>query len=304
MMTRLASRYLVVITCLLVACRGDNRRTADSTRTLAPVFPAAPGENSNWNAEVGPLMIAAMNGSTDSVIVVLPYATDSTIESLQGIGPPISGMTFDLFGRNGKVASSVATSPLPQTDTTRDCYSWPPAKLQSNTGNWQIGFLSGRAQAIPLDSIETLSSRDSASLAVSITQTAATLSVADPTFRGLPFRVRSAYTFQLDTVDVMIADVVRTVNEEAKPRVEHLLIFGERPHNTSGKFDVSYFTRNAGAEDTTPVTEVLGAIKVGRAGRPIVIVNVQYDDGGKFGFVERTSSGRWSATWRSAYTDC
>jgi hypothetical protein len=288
---------------LFVACRGGDSRTADSTRTLAPVFPAAPGENTNWNADAGPLMIAATDGSADSTVVVLPYVTDSTIGSLQGVGPPISGMTFDLFGRSGKISSSVAASPLPQTDTTRDCYSWPIARLQSNAGTWQVGFLSGRAQPIPLDSIEALSGGDSALLAASITQAAATLPTVDPTFRGLPFRVRSAYTFQLDTMDVVVADVVRTVNEEAKPRVEHLLIFGERPHNANEKFDVSYFTRNAGPEDTTPVTEVLGAIRVGR-GRPIVIVNVEYDDGGKFGFIERSTSGKWNATWRSAYTDC
>lgn len=304
MMPRLASCWWLAVVCLLVACRGGDRRSADSTRTLAPVFPAAPGQNLNWNADAGPLMIAAMNGSTDSVMVVLPYVTDSTIEALQGVAPPIAGMTFDLFGRSGRVSSSVAASPLPLTDTTRDCFSWPAARLQSNPGGWQFGFSSGRVQAIPLDSIEALSSRDSALLAVSITQTAATLTAADPTFRGLPFRVRSAYTFQLDTVEVVIADVVRTVNEEAKPRVEHLLILGERLRNTDAKFDARYFTRSAGPEDTTPVTEVLGAIKVGAAGRPIVIVNVQYDDGGKFEFVERIISGKWNATWKSAYTDC
>src|SRR5580765_3340034 len=134
MMARLASRGWLVVVSLLVACKGGDRRSADSTRTLAPVFPAAPGENSNWNADAGPLMIAAMNGSTDSVMVVLPYATDSTIEALQGVEPPISGMTFDLFGRSGKISSSVGASPLPLTDTTRDCFSWPAAKLQSNPG--------------------------------------------------------------------------------------------------------------------------------------------------------------------------
>jgi hypothetical protein len=105
-------------------------------------------------------------------------------------------------------------------------------------------------------------------------------------------------------MEVVVADIVRSVNEEAKPRVEHLLIFGERAHGSNGKFDVSYFSRNAGAEDSTPVTEVLGAIKVGSARKPIVVVNVQFDEGGKFGFIERSPLGKWSATWRSAYTDC
>jgi len=250
-------------------------------------------------------MIAAVNGSVDSTMVILPYATDSTIDSLQSEAAPITGMRFDLFGRSGKVASDVGALSLPSTDTTRDCYSWPAARLQSTFGPWQFGFAAGRAQAIPLDSIETLSSRDSSSLAASVTRSAATLpGTIDPAFKGLPFRVRSAYTFRLDTMDVVVADVVRSVNEEAKPLVEHLLIFGERPHGSNEEFNVSYFSRNAGAEDSTPVTEVLGVVRIGAARRPVVIVNVQYDEGGKFGFIERSSSGKWTATWRSAYTDC
>jgi len=306
MTARLCSCWLIAFTCLVPACRGRDRQTADSTRALPAVYPSGPGENTNWNAEAGPLMIAAAGGSLDSVNVVLPYATDSTIESLQGIGPPTSGVTFDLFGRGGKIASSLRVVPISQIDTTQECYSWPAARLQSTPGNWQVGFATGHAQPIALDSIEAMSSRDSAGLAAAVTQAAATLSTTgrDPTFRGLPFRVRSAYTFQLDTNQVVIADVVRTVNEEAKPRVEHLLIVGERALGTNGKFDVSYFTRNAGPEDSTPVTAILSVVALGSAHRPAIVVNVEYDDGGKFGFVERDAQGKWQATWRSAYTDC
>ena len=146
-------------------------------------------------------------------------------------------------------------------------------------------------------------SADSAALAVALAQTVATLPVAvDPTFRGLPFRVRSAYKFSLDTVDVVIADVVRAVNEEANPRVEHLLIFGERPHGASRKFNVSYYTRTAGAEESTQATEMLAVVRI--ANRPAVVVNVEYDEGGKLGLVERTAPGEWRLTWNSAYTDC
>jgi len=140
---------------------------------------------------------------------------------------------------------------------------------------------------------------------VALAQTAATLPVAsDPTFRGLPFRVRSAYRFQLDTVDVVIADVVRTVNEEANPRVEHLLIIGERHHGASGKFDVGYYSRNAGPEESTQATEVLTAVRLSAEKRPAVALSIEYDEGGKLGLVERTAPGEWRVTWKSAYTDC
>jgi hypothetical protein len=178
-------------------------------------------------------------------------------------------------------------------------------RVQSPRANWQVGFVSGRVQPIALDSIEIMSAGDSSALAVSLAQTAATLPAAsDPTFRGLPFRVRSAYRFRLDTVDIVIADVVRTVNEEANPRVEHLLIVGEKPHGASGKFDVGYSNRTAGPEESTQATEILTAVRIGAERRPAIVISIEYDEGGKLGLIERTAPGEWRATWNSAYTDC
>jgi len=251
-------------------------------------------------------MIVSVGGSGDSVAVVLPEATDSTIAALQDSSPPLSGLTFDLFARSGKVGSPVAALSIPRTVTTKqDCYSWPLAKLKSSHANWRVGFVSGHVHSISLDSIDAMPSADSAALAVSLAQTAATLPItADPTFKGLPFRVRSAYTFRLDSIDVVIADVVRSVNEEANPRLEHLLIVGERAAGSTGRFKVGYYNRTAGAEESTQATEILAAVLIGSTRRPAVVVNVEYDDGGKLGLIERAGPGQWRATWRSAYTDC
>jgi len=251
-------------------------------------------------------MIVSVGGNGDSVAVVLPQATDSTIAALQDTSPPLSGLTFDLLGRGGTVGSPVAVLSLPRTvNTKQECYSWPLAKLKSSRSNWRVGFASGHVHSIVLDSIEAMPSVDSAALAVSLAQTAATLPIiADPTFKGLPFRVRSAYTFRLDSINVVIADVVRSVNEEANPRLEHLLIVGERTAGSTGRFKVGYYNRNAGAEESTQATEILAAVLIGSARRPAVIVNIEYDDGGKLGLIERTGPGEWRATWKSAYTDC
>jgi len=296
---------LVVPVISIAACRDTGRDAADSARaSLAAVYPVNPLGNTNWNVDAGPVMIVS-RASGDSIAIVLPEATDSTIESLQGVSPPMSGLTFDLFGRGGRIASSVGVLLLPPVDVKQECDSWPLAKLRSAHSNWRVGFASGHVHAIVLDSIEAMPSTDSAALAVSLAQMAATLPiVSDPTFRGLPFRVRSAYTFRLDSIDVVIADVVRSVNEEANPRLEHLLIIGERPAGTRGTYNLGYYGRTAGAEESTQATEVLAAVQIGAAKRPAVVVNIEYDDGGKLGLIERTSPGEWRATWKSAYTDC
>ena len=296
---------MVALVCTVGACRGKERGTADSANSLPPVFPTGPAANKGWDPDAGPVMIVSAGGNTDTVAVILPEATDSTLGSLQNVSPVTSGVTFDLFGRAGKIASAIAASPLAQTDSAEDCNSWPLARLQSPRANWQVGFVSGRVQAIALDSIEAMPAGDSSALAVSLAQTAATLPAAsDPTFRGLPFRVRSAYRFRLDTIEVVIADVVRMVNEEANPRVEHLLIVGEKPHGASGKFDVGYYNRTAGPEESTQATEILTAVRIGGGKRPAIVISIEYDEGGKLGLIERTAPGEWRATWNSAYTDC
>ena len=289
----------------IAACRDKARDAADSARASLPaVYPANPLGNTNWNVDAGPVMIVS-RASGDSIAIVLPEATDSTIESLQGVSPPMSGLTFDLFGRGGRIASSVGVLLLPPVDVKQECDSWPLAKLRSAHSNWRVGFSSGRVHAIVLDSIEAMPSVDSAALAASLAQMAATLPiVSDPTFRGLPFRVRSAYTFRLDSIDAVIADVVRSVNEEANPRLEHLLIIGERPGGTRGKYNLRYFSRTAGAEESTQATEVLAVVQIGAEKRPAIVVNIEYDDGGKLGLIERTGPDEWRATWKSAYTDC
>ncbi len=250
-------------------------------------------------------MLVSIGNSTDSAAVILPEVTDSTIASVQGNGAPVAGLVFDLFGKGGKVEGSTPVVALRLADTKQECYGWPLAGVRTAGSEWRIGFASGHAQAIELDSIEAMPSTDSAALAASLAQTAATLAIAsDPTFRGLPFRVRSAYTFRLDSVEVVLADVVRSVNEEANPRLEHLLIIGERPAGTTGKYTAGYYSRTAGAEETTQATEVLAAVKIGPSKTLAVVVNIEYDDGRKLGLIERTAPGQWRSRWRSAYTDC
>src|ERR1700687_2226366 len=179
MMLRSAGLSLPVLLVISMdACRDKGRDAADSAGASLPaVYPVNPLGNTNWNVDAGPVMIVSRASSGDSIAVVRPEATDSTIESLQGTSPSISGFTFDLFGRGGRIASSVAVSLLPPVDAKRECDSWPLAKLRSANSNWRVGFASGHVRSIVLDSIESMPSADSAGLAASLAQMAATLPV-------------------------------------------------------------------------------------------------------------------------------
>jgi hypothetical protein len=294
-----------LLALVVLACRDKGRGTGDSTRgSLPPISASAPGNSTNWDVDAGPVMLFSMGDTADSAAVILPDVSDSTIASIQGTDAPVGGLVFDLFGRTGKLGGSKAVAAI-RSDTTHDCYAWPLVRVRAASPGWRVGFTSGHAQAIKLDSIEAMSSTDSASLAASLVRTAATLPIAsDPTFRGLPFRVRSAYTLRFDSVDMVIADVIRSVNEEANPRLEHLFIIGERPAGTVGKYAPVYYSRTAGPEETTQATEVLTAVLIGPSRRLAVVVNIETDDGQQLGLIERTAPGQWRSLWRSAYTDC
>jgi hypothetical protein len=244
-------------------------------------------------------------GEADSVAIVLPQVTDSTVVSAEDSLVLRSDLTVDLFSRAGKVASGAVVSPLVRSPRTGDCWWWPVGRLKAYRSNWRVGFPSAHVTGIPVDSIERMSSADSAGLAAMITESVAALPVAsDPSFRGLPFRVRSAYTFRTDSIEGVVADVVRSVNEEANPRLEHFFVIGERARGSTAKYRIAYYSRTAGAEETAQATELLAVVLIGPAKRPAAVVNVEYDEGGKLGLLERTGPGQWRFRWRSAYTGC
>lgn len=290
---------------LVLACRDKAGNGSNAGKSLPAVFSLGPTSNTNWNVNAGPVMLLSAGTSSDSVSIVVPEATDSTIELIQGVAPPVSGLVFDLINRSGRIDSTTVFPQKTGADTTRECSAWPVGRTRSSQPDWRVGFVRGHVSAIPLDSIGSLPSADSAMLAASLTQTAATLPVSsDPTFRKLPFRVQTAYTFQLDSVEVVIADIVRSLNEEANPRIEHLLLIGERPIGTKGKYAVGYFSRIAGAEETMQATEVLAAVRIGASKSPAIVVSVESEEGVQLGLIERTGPGQWRPTWKSAYTTC
>lgn len=297
---------ITLLLSLTIGCGDRSKSSGDSARVLPPVYPGAPATNTGWDASAGPVMITPFRNSVDTVAVIVPEATDSTVSIVETMNAPVAGLTFDLFARTGRVSSAVRLSALPPVDTAKqDCYGWPRARLLlTNRSDWTVGFVAGRAVAIPIDSIESLRSADSASMAAALTRAAAVLpGSSDPTFRGLPFRVRTAYTFKVDSVEVVVADVVRAVNEEANPRIEHSLIVGERPAGTATTFTVRYSIRTAGSEESTQTSELLSVLAIGESRTPAIILSTEYSDGRRIGLLERMP-GEWRAVWRSAYTDC
>lgn len=302
-MSLLAARRFagLALVAVLTGC-GDRVPKASDSGQLTSAVLAPPVNATNWDLEAGSVMLVASNG--DNVAIVLPQVTDSTtpFPESSGVRPDL---TADLFGKPGKVVSAAAVTPVTRAPPGGDCVAWPVGQLKTSRSDWRVGFETGRVTGVPLDSIEGKSGADSAALAASIATIVAALpSASDPDFRGLPFRVRSAHTFRTDSIDVVIADVVRSVNEEANPRLEHYFVIVERPANSAGRYRAAFSSRTAGAEDDAEITELLAVVLIGPERRPAAVVNVGFDEGGKLGLLERTIPGQWRFRWRSAYTGC
>lgn len=293
----------------VIGCGGDKKPAAsDSAVTMAS--PSAqitiPSVNTGWDTtEAGPVMLLSGSESAANAAVVLPGLTDSALAGIPTFMlEPLSNMPLDLFGPAG-LAGTSALVVSSQKLNTEGCISWPTATLSPPPGReWRFGFRKGMATALPFDSLEGMTPADSSQVTIEIARIASVVAEgSDPAFRGLPFAVRRAYRFSLGSNSVVVADVVRKINEEANPREEHLLLVAERSATGDGKYVAAFESRVAGSEAVVRTNEILGAVRFLR-GNPAIIVTFEYEDGGKVALLERTGEKQWRITWRSAYTGC
>jgi hypothetical protein len=286
--------------------------TANTASSASPVGEkAAAAPALAWNdTAAGSVLVVAGSNPTEGAIV-FPHFNDSTLGTVTTLSTlPLNGAHVDLFARSGPAGQAALTIATPGT-LTGDCTAWPTAHVRSlDPGSagvpagWTVAFLAGHAVSIPMDSLATLPPVDSAKRAAEIALVASTLpGDTAAAFRGLPFVVRSAGRLALDGSSVIAAEVVRTVNEEANPREEHILLVSEHD-SVTGKPVAAYFERVSGPEDAVESSEILAAVRLGPRRTPTIIIGRDYGDGGAYTLVERVGPARWRVRWNSAYTGC
>ena len=312
----ISRRLLLVLGSIaaIAACeRTEQPRPADSIRTGGDTTISAPDSLSedvdvDWRDENGPVLAVA-GDSAGIAILVLP-ALDTPRTSVEDLDS-LRDLEVDLFSTRGHVGSG-KLRPRPAPPATGDeCAEWPTAQLvqrnASRPARWNVGLATGSAIALAMDSLAGMHQPDSARLAAEIAKLASVMpNDTAPMFRGLPFRVQSAYRVQpTPGVYVVVATVIRTINQEANARTEHLLLIAEQDRNTPGaKLQTRYFERVSGPEESTETVDILAALMVGADERPTIILGRSDDSGTAFALVERTKTGEWILQWSSPYTDC
>jgi hypothetical protein len=317
---------------LLVATACERAKTPPAKETAVAVPPAAvvappvtPPATRGWDTTAGPALLIAGRVPREA-LVVLPGFTDSTLTDTTHFDlTPLRDARVELFTRAGSVGTATIGSTEAPKRPGPGCTGWPVARLgrpaAASAGapgsgttpaarapsRWSVALAASAARAIPLDSIEGLSSADSAHLAAEVTRLASTLpNDTARLFRGIPFAVRAAWRFvPARGVDAVVADVVRRLNQEASPFAEELLVVAERDPATPGRrYAPAYVERVSGPEETLETSEVLAALFLGPRRVPTLVLGRDYGDGTAYALVERTEPGRWRARWSSAYAGC
>ena len=123
--------------------------------------------------------------------------------------------------------------------------------------------------------------------------------------KGLPYQVRRAYRFSIAPgTEGILAEVLRTLNQEASPKQEHLLVIAERDSTSGGHFVSAFSERTNGGEEMLETSELLTVARIGASGRITAVIARYMGDGVVYSLLERTGSRRWRLRWTSPYAGC
>ncbi|MEQ1690337.1 MAG: hypothetical protein ABMA00_03580 [Gemmatimonas sp.] len=263
---------------------------------------------SGWNADAGAyLVLPTVDGGLTAGSLLRPEATELTVGDTSGLGMTLGDSQLELYARSGRVGAARLTVEGAQ-HVEPGCTAWPVARLSVLEGSprtpWTAAFPRGRISPVALDSIEGLSSRDSARLAIDLTRLASGLpndTVA--TFRGLPFVVLRAWRTKGLDIEFVVATLARRVNQEDSPREERLVIVVDQTGPDARQWKAAWHERASGSEDELVVAEPLLAFRAGRS--PDVHLLFGRDDGVALGAAVLTrGTAGWRVQWESAVAGC
>jgi hypothetical protein len=314
----LARRCTMVWCAALVALGAcENRRNTPVIDSSVPLRPANIGSTgapvaTTWDSRLGPVLLVS-GPSADLATVVVGDSSRvgaDTVTEREAIA--IRSTPALLIGRGDSIEIGLLQEVhSSKGDEDSECTGWPSWKIVSAKGGalapWSVGFVGATVQPVRMDSIESLSRADSARLAADATRLASTLpGGGGERFTGLPFTVTSLWRFRAGPgVEGLVANLVRHVNQEARPLEERTLVIAERDSSRRDeRFNLAYYDRSQGAEETVESRDVLALARATPDAQPMLVVGRDYGDGMAYALILRDPSGRWREKWHSARGHC
>jgi hypothetical protein len=293
---------------------------ADSVAAVpsSPAPAAAPERPvpSGWDSGAGPVLLVAAR--PDAAIVVFPEVQgEYAAAELEFDTTAVRGSAVTLLDRAGATSTAVLSEPTAPGEE-EECVGWPMLRVTSPSGAvmapWTIGLAGGatRLAPVPLDSVGSLSSADSAAFVAEVARLASTLPVQSGAtrLRGLPFFVQDVRRFRAAPgVDALVAHVIRRVHQEANPFEERTLLIAERDsarlQELGGKrYVLAFHQRAVGSEETLEGSEALAAFTRPPSTTPLLVVARESEGGVRYAILERSRPRLWRVKWTSALVRC
>ena len=260
--------------------KGD---TTTGTRASAATDP-----DSGWAPELGQMLIVP-GDSENAAVVLFPHAPSPHL---------VSSLPLALFNTGGdSVAARVAMTPA----DAQQCGDAPIVHMRDVVRvPWAVGLLRKSATVVRLDSIESMATADSVRLAAELSRLASAIKIdADSRFVGLPFAVFTARRFEVDAKMIVLAHMVRRVNQEATPLEEHTLVVAQRAA-ASEALTLVFSQRSEGKEETAEHFEILSVVKAGAAVFALVARDQEAQT--EYEILERAADGSWRERWQRTLT--
>ena len=298
---------------LFAACSDQvsDRDTPSASGTDSPAVPT-PGVASPAGPEAlvtGPvLLLPDPDGSLPTAVVIRPEASEDGVADTTGLAARLTGMPLTLYSRAGSVGSAELSGALRVVPQTADCSAWPAATITPRTpmtGPWLVALPSDRISAFSLDSLDGVAGRDSAQWAAALTALASRLpDDTSRTFRSRPYVVDRAWRHAsaADT-GVIIATLVRRLNQEDAPREERVLLVVDVPTADLRSWRVGWHERAEGEEDALEVAEPLVVFRP-RPGGALHLMFGRDDGAGVHAALLMRSPDGWQLRWESARPSC
>jgi hypothetical protein len=281
----------VFVTCTTIAViscgRRDTSPAADSGAGSTTRVSTGPND---WSPELGRVLLVPSD-SDNVAIVLVPDAPNPQV---------LTSAPVTLLNANGDTTVTRVQSLI--SDTV-ECGDAPMVRFTAPIPpSWSVGFSGRTAGLVRMDSIEGLPAADSAQLAVDLARLASALPMQrNSRFAGLPFAVLSARRLQANGRQIVVAQLVRRLNQEAAPLEERTLIIAERATPVAAArgepLTVTHSQRSEGSEEAIEHFELLAAISSG----PSTLLLLSRDQLSRttYELLERTDTGwrtRWSRT--------
>lgn len=300
----------------LGAC--ERQRSVPPVDSSVPLRPAPVGSSgtpsaSTWDARLGPVLLVSASTADLATVVVGDSSRDGADTVTEREAAAIRSTPALLLGRSDSVQLGILQEArVGKSEEETECTGWPTWRIVSahsgaTLAPWSIGFVGATVQPVRMDSIESLSRADSARLAAEVTRLASTLpSTGSERFVGLPFTVTSLWRFRAGPgVEGVAANLVRHVNEEARPSEERTLVIAERDStHRDERFTLAYYDRSQGSEETVESRDILALARPSPDAQPMLVLGRDYGDGMAYAIIQRDPSGRWREKWRSARGHC